>query len=152
MNIRSIAAWSGTAVLALSLAACGAFKNSVPTPPNPSTCVLPAGVQTQVLYPIPGATGVPDAPQQIVFAISTPLPNWGVATLIGNTGSYGLAFQTITAGQVPMPSATPSFANPIYVSSALTGSFPAATSVGVYLNNGASDCLPLTTGASFTTQ
>lgn len=152
MNIRSIAAWSGTAVLAITLSACGALKNSVPTPSNPPACVLSSGVQTQLLYPIPGATGVPDAPQQIVFAISSPLPTWGAATLIGSTGAYGLSFQTINAGQVPAPSATPSFANPIYVSSALTGSFPAATSIGVYLNNLASNCIPVTTGASFTTQ
>ena len=141
-------------MLALGLAACGSFNGSVPTPPNPSTCVLPTGVQTQLLYPIPGATGVPDAPQQVVFAISTPLPNWGAAVQppSPNQGVYGFAFQTITAGQVPTPSATPSFANAIYVSSTLPGALPAASLIGVYLNNLGSDCIPVTAGASFTTQ
>ena len=154
MKIRSIAAWIGTAALAFGLAACGQLTGGVPTPSNPVTCVLPTGVQVQLLYPIPGATAVPDAPQQIVFAISTPLPTWGVAVLPpGNSnGIYGAVFQTITAGQVPSPSATPSFASPIYVSSTLSSSLPAASLIGVYLNNLNSDCLPVTAGASFTTQ
>lgn len=115
--------------------------------------MVPAGVQTQLLYPKPGATAVPDAPQQIVFAISSPLPTWGAALLPpSGAGIYANAFQTITAGQVPTPSATPSFANPIYVSSSLPGSLPAASAIGVYLNDLNSSCIPVTTGASFTTQ
>lgn len=114
--------------------------------------MVPAGVQTQVLYPIPGATAVPDSTVQIVFAISTPLPGWGAAWSTTNSANYGLGFQTITASQVPSPSATPSFANPIYVSSTLTTSLPAASLVGVYLNDLGSNCTPVTANASFTTQ
>ncbi|MDQ2992081.1 MAG: hypothetical protein M3R30_04580 [Candidatus Eremiobacteraeota bacterium] len=153
MKIRTIAAWGGTALLAFTLAACSSLRNNIPTPPAPATCVLPSGVQTQLLYPIPGATAVPDAPQQIVFAISSPLPNWGAAVLpSASPGIYGAAFQTITAGQVPTPSATPSFASPIYVSSALPGSLPPNSLIAVFLNNLASNCSPVTAAASFTTQ
>jgi len=154
MKIRSIAAWTATAILALGLAACSGLGRGTPAPPVPSTCALPAGVQAQMLYPKPGATAVPDATIQVVFAISSPLPTWGVAVLppAGNSGIYGNAFQTITAGQVPSPSATPSFANPIYVSSTFSGSLPAASLIGVYLNDLSSNCVPVTAGASFTTQ
>ena len=152
MKIRSIAAWTGTAALALLLAACGQITGNAPSPPAPSTCVVPSGVQTQVLYPIPGATAVPASTVQIVFAISSPLPGWGAAWSTNTNANYGLAFQTISAGQVPSPSATPSFANPIYVSSTLTTGLPAASVVGVFLNNLNSNCIPVSANASFTTQ
>ncbi|HEY8321512.1 MAG TPA: hypothetical protein VIG46_06990 [Candidatus Baltobacteraceae bacterium] len=153
MKIRSIAAWTATAILAFGLAACSGLGGGTAAPPAPGTCALPAGVQAQMLYPKPGATAVPDATIQVVFAISSPLPTWGVAVLppTGN-GIYGNAFQTITAGQVPSPSATPSFANPIYVSSTFSGSLPAASQIGVFLNDLSSNCIPATAGASFTTQ
>ena len=68
---------SGAVLGMLALAACGGGNSNS----NPSVtvipCVLPTGTQVALAYPISGATGVPDAPGQVVIAASPALPtNW----------------------------------------------------------------------------
>jgi len=151
MKIRAFSYALGGLALAATLAACSGFNTSVPRPPAPTTCVVPAGVQTQLIYPVPGATSVPDNPQQIVFATSAALPSWDAVLTGANQAYYGNAFVQISAGQVPSPSATPSFANPIYESSTLASGLTANTVMSVYLNDLSSSCIPVSTNASFTT-
>lgn len=112
-----------------------------------------------MIYPIPGATAVPDTPTQIVIALPSPIPS-SYNAIIDNSASpsdantngyYASLFQTIQPQQIPQPAATPSFANPIYVSSAVGVTFKANTQLYVFLNDESSSCLP-TQFSSFTTQ
>jgi hypothetical protein len=112
-----------------------------------------------MIYPIPGATAVPDAPQQIVIAVPAALSSSINAVIDNSTsqsdanvnGFYASLFQTIQPQQIPAPAATPSFANPIYESSAVGVTFKAATLLYVFINDESSNCLP-TQFSSFTTR
>jgi hypothetical protein len=111
---------------------------------------------SQLIYPIPGATNVPDAPQQIVFATSRFFPST-FDVLINNDPNPNAAgngksafFQQIQASQVPQPSATPTISNAFFESAAVTASFPHGTYY-VFLNDTLGGCTPTPAG-SFTTQ
>jgi len=150
MRFVAILAALGT----LALAACGGSGGSTFVNPTPGPTCVP-GVQYQMIYPIPGATGVPDNPQQIAFAVSAPLAGWNLFLNNANTlsnAAYTIAtMQTITAGQVPSPSATPSFPNPVYQSVTLTGGFTSGQTIYVWLNNLNSNCTAVGPVGSFTT-
>jgi hypothetical protein len=157
MRVRLVVA---LAALSLGVVACngGGSGTNPPAPP----CKVP--VKYQVLYPIPGATGVPDAPQQIVFALGGALNTtsnaaWNVILGPDTNGNNALnngislgALQTITAQQIPSPSAVPTIANPVFQSSVVGLTFNSKTNVFIFLNNLASGCSPVYTGASFVTQ
>jgi hypothetical protein len=158
LNLRNLFVASALAMCAVAFAACGGGSTNVTPTPGP-TCS--PGTTVQMIYPIPGATGVPDAPQQIVFAVATPLPNiWNLyisnaSNGNGSVNGYTAAgFQTISASQVPSPSATPSFANPTYQSVTLTGSLgpPGGTEWWVWVNDSAGNCTPMGPVGSFTIQ
>lgn len=144
------------AISAASLVACGGGGASNPAPAATS-CVIPTGAQ--MIYPIPGATAVPDAPQHIVIAVPAALSSSINAVIDNSTsqsdanvnGFYASLFQTIQPQQIPAPAATPSFANPIYESSAVGVTFKAATLLYVFINDESSNCLP-TQFSSFTTR
>jgi len=147
----------GTAVAALALAACGGGGSS-PTPTTPPLCAIPGGT-VQMVYPIPNATAVTDALQQVVFAVSTPLPaNTWNAFLSSSTSLNNVFAQTvataaqISASQVPSPAATPSFANPVYESITFVNALPSATAVSIFLNNATSSCTPTGPIGTFTTR
>lgn len=140
---------------AAALAACGGSGTTFTNPTPGPTCA--PGENVQMIYPIPGATGVPDAPQQFVFVVASPLPNnWNAYVTFQNSlanGAYTSAgMETITASQVPQPAATPSIANPVYQSITLAGSFLSGESVYVWLNNLATNCTPVGPLGSFTTK
>jgi len=150
LNLGALAA-----IVGLSLAACGGGGGGSVTPPAP--CVLPATVQ--MIYPVPGSTGVPDNPQQFVFAESAYLPgSWNA--YVNNANSLSGAIPTaatvhnITAAQVPQGSATPSpsLGTPVYQSIALLNGFAAGQSIYVWLNDTGSSCTPSGPVGSFTTQ
>ena len=105
-------------------------------------------------YPVPGASGVPDSPGQVVIAASTALPNsWQVVLQFPYGGLLPEdLLNTVAPAAVPTPYATPSFANPVYQSSGLTSALPAATTVNVLLNNQASNCNSFPSVGTFTTQ
>ena len=143
-------------LVVIALVACNGGSNTIVTPTPGPTCS--PGAQVQMLYPIPGATGVPDNPQQLVFAASSPLPSTYNAvvnnanTLNGNQLPTAATVKVIQASQVPSPSATPSFANPTYESISLLNGFSAQQTIYVWLNDTASSCTPLGPVGSFTTQ
>jgi hypothetical protein len=156
LNLRNLFVASALSTCAVAFAACGGGGNDNVTPTPGPTCS--PGTTVQMIYPIPGATGVPDAPQQIVFAVGTALnSNWDAYLAnnsAGNNGGYTNPVQTITASQVPSPSATPSFANPVYQSITLNGSLapPSGTTWYVWINNTAGNCTPMGPVGSFTIQ
>ncbi|MBV9269948.1 MAG: hypothetical protein JO165_02560 [Candidatus Eremiobacteraeota bacterium] len=146
-------------VFLAAIVALGAFAacnsgGSNNTPASP--CTIPAS-SVSVVYPAPNATGVPGAFQQIIVAVSSPLPSsWNA--VIQYTDPVN-ALQTRGGNQVvtvsppfPTPSATPSFANPVYQSSAFPSLVvPSNVTVSVFLNDLNSGCTP-TSVSSFTTQ
>ena len=154
LTLRNLFVASALATCAIAFAACGGSPTTSATP-GP-TCA--PNTTVQLIYPIPGATGVPDAPQQIVFAVGTALSsNWDAyiaPNSNGNNGGYTNTLQTITASQIPSPHATPSFANPVYQSVTLSASLapPTGTTWYVWLNNLAGNCTPLGPLGSFTIQ
>jgi hypothetical protein len=155
LTLRNLFVVSALATCALAFAACGGNGGIVNPTPGP-TCS--PNTTVQLIYPIPGATGVPDAPQQIVFAVGTALPSIWDAYLApssnGNNGGYTTGLQTITASQIPKPSATPSFANPVYQSVTLTGSLapPSGATWYVWINDTSGNCTPNGPLGSFTIQ
>lgn len=144
-------------ICAAALSACNASGGGTSVGPTPVSCPIPTGAQQ--IYPIPGATGVPDAPAQIVIAVPSPFPASLNAVMDNSTsqadaninGYYASLFQVIQPSQIPQPAATPSFANPVYESSAVGVTFKSATQLYVYINDESSNCLPAQF-SSFTTQ
>jgi len=151
MNVRTLAPF-----LVLALVACGGNPSVANPTPGP-TCG-PTSVSAQLVYPVPGATAVPDTITQIVIATSPALPSNSYNLSL--SGSNGFGSQTanylvqIAANQVPPGSASVSFANPSYMSVQLVSAFPSAQPITtIAINNPLSNCTPLTIpGASFTTQ
>src|SRR5215469_8229838 len=76
------------------------------------------GVAVQMVYPIPGATGVPNAPIPIVFAVSSQVPGTYAAVVSTSAvpaGGQGTSLLfLIEPTQIPKPSATPSFSPVLY--------------------------------------
>lgn len=137
----------------IAVAGCGGSYGGI-TIPGSGSCLF-SGL-TQLIYPIPGATNVPNAPQQIVFATSQLFPS-GFDVLISSDSNPNNAvngtdafFQRIQASQVPSPSAALQISNPFYESAALSTSFPHGTYY-VFLNDSRVSCTPTSAG-SFTTQ
>ncbi|HUA08318.1 MAG TPA: hypothetical protein VMA98_03520 [Candidatus Acidoferrales bacterium] len=157
--MRNLFIGFGLALTAIAFAACGGSSSTVTAPTPGPTCS--PGVAYQMIYPIPGATAVPDNPQQIVFAVSAQLPDTWNAYL-NNTNSYNngaftiAGMQTITASQIPSPSATPNPSTfpstPYYQSITLASGFSALETVYVWLNYSGGNCTPLGPVGSFTTQ
>ena len=89
-----------------ALTACGGYNGG--TYLTPIQCLY-NGLSQQI-YPIPGATNVPDAPGQIVFAFSRLFPSTFQVLIHNdpnpNTATAGTAgfFQQINQSQVPQPS------------------------------------------------
>ncbi len=156
LTLRNLSIGFGLGLCALAFAACGGSGNTFTNPTPGPTCS--PNTTVQLIYPIPGATGVPDSPQQIVFAVGTPLPSVWDAYLApsssGNNGGYTAGLQTITASQIPSPHATPSFANPVYQSVTLGGSLapPTGATWYVWINDTGGNCAPLGPLGSFTIQ
>lgn len=144
---------------AVSLAACNSNNNPAPLPTLGPTCTLPAGTQTVLVYPAPGATGVSDTTGEIVIGSTAALPvgqsgndwdiwfsdavtNGALAPLSRNTGLAA------TLPPFPAPNATPSFANPQYQQQTSGVPFASNQTVTVYVNNKASgdNCAPLQIG------
>ncbi len=111
-----------------------------------------------MIYPIPGATGVPDSPQQFVFVVASPLPNyWNRVVNYRNSLSngvrvHGAGMQTITAAQVPPPPPRRRSRIPSIRASRLSRDSTPMQSVYVWVNNIATNCTPLGPLGSFTTQ
>lgn len=143
-------AWIAVAGAACALAACNSGNsNSTPGP-----CGTPPGVaQTVLVYPAPGATGVPDSIGNIIVGSTSAIPNtWGLTVINALAqGGNGAAFISAPT-PFPTPNQTPGFANPVYQSSSVAGLVTAGSTIAVFFNNLGSNCLPSTQIGTFTTQ
>lgn len=151
MNKRMVWGFAATALLGLTLSACngGSNNNNIF---NPGKCTPPA--TTVMVYPIPGATGVPDETQTIYVASqSGQLANGSYGTAIAppNGGSTynGGNFVKVAAGAVPSPAASPGFSNPVYYASSI-GGLSAGSTYAIGFNQNV-NCVPVNLG-SFTTK
>ncbi len=154
LTLRRLFVGLGLSLCAVVFAACGGGATVLEPTPGP-TCSPSETVQ--MVYPIPGATGVPDNPQQFVFVVAAPLPTYNaifnsVNSLSGGFATYA-TMATITPGQVPSPAATPAIANPVYQSITLPrGLSPSGSTWYVWVNDTTSNCTPLGPLGSFTIQ
>lgn len=144
-----------------ALAGCGGGNSVSYTGPTPGPTCGPTGVTTQLVYPAPGATAVPDNIAQIAIAVSTPLAanTYDLAlTALNNGGGTALTYYPlaqITASQLPPGSASTTIPNPTYESVNLINPLPAATYIQTAINipSDPNNCTPQTIpGGTFTTQ
>jgi hypothetical protein len=140
------------AAAALALTACNG--NSTPSAP-PGPCPTPTADTTVLVYPAPGATGVPGTFGQVIVASTTALPSkYGVlvtdAVNPAPGGVLGASF-TAVSPPFPTPNATPSFGSPQYQSSAFNGVFASGQGVTVYINDPSSNCSPVGPIGTFST-
>lgn len=151
---------AAAAAATLGLVACGggAGGSAVPTP-GP-TCG-PVGIQSQLIYPAPGATAVPDNTPQIVIAVSSPLPvnTFNLAIFNASTGSGTTTLNylsQIQASQLPAGSGTTTIANPTYEAvnlvAALNANFASGTTLQTAINLPSSNCTPQNVPGTFTIQ
>ncbi len=151
MNANPIPNVLGRAFLALFAMAliCACNGNSSPAP----ICGAPSGTVV-VAYPAPGATAVPDNFPGVIFASTNGLSSSYQAWILPNGSSAYVPLLPVAmfTPPLPQPNQTPSFSNPIYQMSAANGYIlPAATAIGVYLNDLGSNCSPRLM-SSFTSQ
>jgi len=139
----------GLFLLALTLAACNSGSNSS-TPSNFPSCKAPGSFVA--VYPINGATNVPDGTQNVYVASSVALGSQFMNVIAVNGGNFpGNQFSQVPLSQIPTPRTKPSFANPIYYVTAV-GSLSTATTYAMGLNNtNIQNCVP-TQYMQFTTQ
>jgi hypothetical protein len=126
----------------LLLADCGG-GNSLSTR---GQCAPPSGTLTTLVYPAPGATGIPDNFGLVVLGSTAALPSSYQVHVVNSTGQDALLFENVSAAPnpLPTPNAPPTFANPVYQASLNPGqTFVAGTVVSIYLNNesGSGYCL-----------
>ena len=119
--MRRILAFSAVGLVAAVLAACGGNGPAGTCNPGP---LLAAPV---LLYPIPGATGVPDSPGYLVVANVGPAS--GSLYLIPPSGGSGIAAQALAP--VPSPAPSPAASAPAN-STSLAASIPTLTGGTAY--------------------
>jgi hypothetical protein len=145
-------------LLSLALAGCGGGYHNYYSPRGLGTdCTPPAN--TDLVYPVNNATGVPDATSAIYIAVPNALgnPSYFDVALTGPP-SYGTVleagFTSVSYGSIPTPNTVPSYSNPQYYESTLRNSLTADTVFSVYWNE-FSACTTGTSASllgSFTTQ
>ena len=152
----------GAAALgALALAACGGGGGGGSVAPTPGPTCGPIGIQSQLIYPAPGATNAPDSPPQIVIAVSSPLPIntynlaiFNASTGAGTTTANPLA--QIQASQLPAGSGSTTISNPTYEAvnlvNPLTTNFASGTTLQTAINDPGSNCTPQNVPGTFTIQ
>ena len=128
--------------------------------PTPGPTCGPAGLVSQMVFPVPQSTGVLDALPVIVVAVSSPLPinTYDLALSFNNgaSGAYTANYLAqITASQLPAGSAPTSIPNPVYEAVNLIAVLPSATQVQIGINNpyDPNNCTPITVpNGTFKTQ
>jgi hypothetical protein len=144
----------------VSMAGCAIHSFNSSRGGGNSPCYPPPGVQDALIYPAPGATGIPDNIGEIIFASSALNGLFGFnARLIDETGGgTQVNFETFSGwnqATVPQPAATPPFSNPAYDQSINAGigtgsSFPPGHLITVELAG--PRCNPPIAYGSFTVQ
>lgn len=151
MKLR-VVLFAGIVALAAFAACNTGGSNNTPAAP----CTIPA-TSFAVVYPAPNASAVPDAIQQIIVAVNSPLPaSWNAVIQYPSGGvvqtAVGAPVATVNP-PFPTPNATPSFANPVYQSSSFPTNpvVPSGATVTVFLNDLGSNCTP-TSVSTYTAQ
>jgi hypothetical protein len=152
----------GSAAAALGLVACSGGGGGGSAVPTPGPTCGPVGIQSQLIYPAPGATQVPDAQPQIVIAVSSPLPINTDNLVLFNVNNSNNAAGTqnplaqIQASQLPAGSASTTIANPTYeavnLAASLAVNFASGTTIQTAINTPSSTCTPQNVPGSFTIQ
>jgi hypothetical protein len=160
VNLRNALLAVPFAFCAIAVAACNGGPTYAIATPGP-TCqpggALPQPVSPQLVYPKPGATGVPDDVTELVFAVASPLPNaWNAyintSSSLNGASPTANGMVTISASAVPSPAASPAIPNPVYQSITFVSTLPPGATIYVWLNNTATACTPLGPLGSFSTQ
>jgi hypothetical protein len=140
----------------ITLSACNGYYNNPYYGQSAGPCTY-LNAKLALIAPAPGATGVPDAFSQVIFASSVSFPNsYDVVVKgapVGQT-TRQVGFGRLVPASLPAGATAPSFPNPIYYASANPGiTFAAATTVSVALNDeGSPNCSPGSSIGSFTVQ
>ncbi|MBV8245842.1 MAG: hypothetical protein JOZ38_07975 [Candidatus Eremiobacteraeota bacterium] len=151
MNYRSLGLLALAGIAAFTACSGSSTNNSTTTPAcNPGTNVA-------MIYPIPGATGVPDALGYVVLDVSgsTGLgTNWNL--FLAPTNSSTVVSTSGLSVTAPSPAPTPSSApgySPGTVEFAATSALAPATTYQVFINDLSSTCTATPVqNATFTTQ
>jgi hypothetical protein len=145
-TIRPAAALFALLSAAGTLAACAGSNN------GPPDCGAPSG-PVELVYPLPGATGVPDTFPGVIFASTNGLPSTYEAILqeAGATLQVPQLKVKPAPSPLPTPYLQPYFQNPVFQVSGPTIVLAAGTKYRIYLNDANSDCNPSFFG-SFTSQ
>jgi hypothetical protein len=140
--MRALLAGFSAAASALLLAGCGG-GNSLTTS---GQCAPPSGTQLALVYPAPGATGIPGSFGLVVLGSTAALPSSYQVHVVDNAHQNALLFGNMSAppNPLPTPNVAPAFSDPVFQASVNPGrTFAAGSTVTVYLNNesGNSYCL-----------
>lgn len=103
-----------------------------------------------MVYPVAGATAVPDAPRSIVVAFGAQFGTWRLDLVRGGSTTAGGVLGSAPS-PIPTPSATPPFSNPIYYGVTVP-QLHANTTYSVRLTDTTLQCLQPSTIGSFTTR
>ena len=141
-------------VIALALAACGGASS--PSSPSPVPCPLAAGAYAipappDLLYPIPGATGVPDGNFTLVVGYSTTPPALQLVTGSGGIPTLSSNAWGPAPSPLPSPAATPRSSSETLYGLSVPG-LAAHTTYTAQVTFGSPPCQSTETAGSFTTQ
>ena len=138
----------------LVLAACGGGA-STPSP-GPVPCPLGVGADAlpmppDLLYPIPGATGVPDGHFTLVVGYSFTPPPMQIVTAIGGMPALSSNAWGPPPSPMPSPAATPRSSSEVLYSLAVPA-LAAHTTYNAQVTFGTPPCQAMESAGSFTTQ
>ena len=150
------------AVLAIiGLVACGGGSTPSVVNPTPGPTCGPI-VQSQLIYPASGSTGVSPNISEIVIAVSSALQiNTYNLQLAGQNNGNVVAYtgnplSQINASQLPPGSGTTTIPNPVYeavnLQLPLSQNFSPGTTIQTGINIPNSTCTPQTVAGTFTLQ
>ncbi|HEY2554003.1 MAG TPA: hypothetical protein VGI15_02035 [Candidatus Cybelea sp.] len=150
--------------IAAVLTACNGTNNGINSPPpgTGSNCGgPPSSNRLEVLYPIPNSKNAPKALGNIYVSTKGQLPpsNAFNFLLVQTSGAQTFTgpFTGISESQIPTPHATPSYSNPIYYQSVISGPYGSGYFIGpgqavsLFWNDGGTGCTPHFLVSSFQT-
>jgi len=165
---RSIGVFFGTLAAAATLAACNNGNNNNNIPPGTGTNCGQPPFNMEVLYPKPNHRGVPPNVGEVVVAFNQTLPSGNQYDLWANQSNGqaqyttninggpvygpGSGFTTVQESKIPIPHATPTYANPKYYLTLFPQPVGPAQAVNLYWNDAGLNCSPNVIVSSFSTK
>jgi hypothetical protein len=141
---------SGAVAVGVALAGCNGSSSASTTP-----CSPPNGIETTLVYPAPGSSGIPDNLSQVIFGSTAALPSNYQAYLVNNATQAAVTFNAVAAqpSPLPTPNALPTFSSPVYQASTNSGQqFGSGAAISVYLIPTGGGCVPVASLGTFTVQ